>query len=168
MPALPDPARPGFPRRTLLTGSAAAAFVLMSGCTSAFSDDDAATRRQVDELSASVTVQEALVAAYAAARAADPSLGTAVAELAAQAEEQLDGLRAAVPGRAGSGTSGSAGSGSAAPSPGPDLRAWLREQVAAAASAHAAACVAATGVRAALLGSVTAGLRGQERGLTDG
>ena len=169
MPALPAPARPGFPRRTLLTGAAAAVVVLASGCTSVFSDgDDAAARRQADELSAQVTVQAALVAAYAAARAADPPLGTAVAELAAQAGEQLDRLRAAVPGRAGSGTSGSGESGSAAPSPGPDVRGWLREQVAATASSHAAACVAATGARAALLGSVAAGLRGQERGLSGG
>ena len=173
MPALPAPARPGFPRRTLLTGSAAAVLVLASGCTSVFSDGDDAARRQADELSAQVPVQEVLVAAYAAARAADPPLGTAVAELAEQAGEQLDRLRAAVPGRAGSaksgsGKSGSESSGSPAPSPGPDVRGWLREQVAAAASSHAAACVAATGARAALLGSVAAGLRGQERGLSGG
>jgi hypothetical protein len=45
------------------------------------------------------------------------------------------------------------------------VRAWLREQVAAAATSHAGACVDASGARAALLGSVAAGLRGHEAAL---
>ena len=45
------------------------------------------------------------------------------------------------------------------------LRGWLRERVSAAAGAHAAACVEQTGARAALLGSIAAGLRGHEAAL---
>lgn len=44
-------------------------------------------------------------------------------------------------------------------------RAYLRAEVARAAAAHAAACPDSTGARAALLGSVSAGLRGAERQL---
>ena len=40
--------------------------------------------------------------------------------------------------------------------------AWLRGQVAAAATSHAAACLEQSGARAALLGSIAAGLRGQD------
>ena len=46
--------------------------------------------------------------------------------------------------------------------PGADARAWLREQVGAAAAAHETAVADQVGARAALLGSVAAGLRGQE------
>jgi hypothetical protein len=41
-------------------------------------------------------------------------------------------------------------------------RAYLRAQVAATAEAHATACPDFTGGRAALLGSIAAGLRGQD------
>jgi hypothetical protein len=82
-----------------------------------------------------------------------------VAELAAQAGEQLERLRAAAPGGA-----ASAPSSPAAPS-GPDARAWLRGQVATAAASHAAACLEQSGARAALLGSIAAGLRGQDGAL---
>ncbi len=41
----------------------------------------------------------------------------------------------------------------------------LREVVTAAASAHARACARQTGARAALLGSIAAGLRGHEAAL---
>jgi hypothetical protein len=39
---------------------------------------------------------------------------------------------------------------------------WLRGQVAAAADSHATASVDQSGARAALLGSIAAGLRGQD------
>jgi hypothetical protein len=45
------------------------------------------------------------------------------------------------------------------------VRTWLREQVTGAAASHAAACARQTGARAALLGSVAAGLRGHEAAL---
>ena len=41
------------------------------------------------------------------------------------------------------------------------MRAWLRDQIGAAAGTHEAACAEQVGGRAALLGSVAAGLRGQ-------
>ncbi|MGK5112206.1 hypothetical protein MY520_09365, partial [Geodermatophilus sp. CPCC 205506] len=56
-------------------------------------------------------------------------------------------------------------SAAAAPPAGGDVRGWLRDQVSAAADAHAAACVEQTGARAALLGSIAAGLRGHEAAL---
>ncbi|TFV47185.1 hypothetical protein E4P43_15620, partial [Blastococcus sp. TF02A-35] len=46
--------------------------------------------------------------------------------------------------------------------PGGGAQAWLRAQVAVAATSHAAACLGQTGARSALLGSVAAGLRGHE------
>jgi hypothetical protein len=45
---------------------------------------------------------------------------------------------------------------------GPDPKAWLRAQVAATADSHAGAAVDQSGARAALLGSIAAGLRGQD------
>ena len=103
------------------------------------------------------------MAAYAAVTAADAALGTRVAELATQAGTQLARLRAAAP------TTAAAGSASGdaprrqlrRPPPGTDPRAWLRAQVTSAADSHAAACLGQTGARAALLGSIAAGLRGQ-------
>jgi hypothetical protein len=158
MPPLPPPGPPGFPRRTLLAASAAGFALLAVGCTPAPADErEQVTSEQADELADQVAVQEALVAAYAAAGAADPSLGAQVADLAAQAEEQLDRLRAASPG----GTSSGAPSAGGAPS-GPEARAWLRGQVASAATSHASACVDQSGARAALLGSIAAGLSGQD------
>jgi hypothetical protein len=101
-------------------------------------------------------VQETLVAAYTAAGAADPALAGEVAELAAQAGEQLERLRAAAPGA----TPSSVSPGTP-PSPA-EARPWLRAQVATAAASHAGACVQQSGARAALLGSISAGLRGQD------
>jgi hypothetical protein len=115
------------------------------------------TSEQADGLAAQVAVQEVLVAAYASAGAADPALAAAVADLAGQADEQLARLRAASPG-----TRTAASPSSAAAPAGPEARAWLRGQVAAAASSHAAASVDQSGARAALLGSIAAGLRGQD------
>jgi hypothetical protein len=166
MSSSPPPALPGIPRRTLLAASAAGLAVLVAGCTSApAAGPNAVTTKQEDEFAAQVPVQKALVAAYAAAGAADPALKAAVADLAAQAGEQLTALTAAAPGAAGSARLSSTTSSPAAPSSpavGPDARAWLRGQVAATATSHATACLGQSGARAALLGSIAAGLRGQD------
>ena len=157
MPPLPPPRSPGFSRRTLLAASALGVALLSAGCTSTPVDErEKVTSEQADELAAQVQVQEALVAAFTAAGAADPALAAAVTELAAQAEEQLDRLRAAAPGDSASAAP------SSAPPAGPQAKAWLRAQVAAAAASHAAACLEQSGARAALLGSIAAGLRGQD------
>jgi hypothetical protein len=154
-PSSPTP--PGFSRRTLLAGSAAGLALLVAGCSSPPADErETVTSEQADELAAQVAVQETLVAAYAAAGAADPALATEVTELAAQADEQLTRLRAASPGSTASAPS------PPAPPAAPDARAWLRGQVAAAATSHATASVDQSGARAALLGSIAAGLRGQD------
>jgi len=156
MPPLPSPRPPGFSRRTLLAASAVGLAVLSAGCTSAPDEGAEVTTRQADELAAQVAVQEALVTAFSAAGAADPALAAAVAELADQAGKQLATLRAAAPGGSASAAP------SAAPPSGPEAKAWLRGQVAAAASSYAAACLEQSGARAALLGSIAAGLRGQD------
>jgi hypothetical protein len=160
MSSLPAPRPPGFSRRTLLAASAVGLALLSAGCTSDPVDDrEKVTTEQADELAAQVVVQEALVAAFAAAGAADPALAAAVTELAMQAGDQLERLRAAAPGGA-----ASAASSAAAPS-GPDAKAWLRGQVATASASHAAASLEQSGARAALLGSIAAGLRGQDGAL---
>lgn len=153
----PTPASrpPGFSRRTLLAASAAGMALLAAGCTSSSTEDrDKVTSEQADDLAAQVAAQEGLVAAFAAATAADAGLAAAVADLSDQARQQLDRLRAAA--------GGTASGASSAPAPGPDPRSWLRQQVAATATSHATACLEQTGARAALLGSVAAGLRGQD------
>jgi hypothetical protein len=156
-PSAPRP--PGFSRRTLLTASAAGAALLVAGCTSAPPDPrKTVTSEQADELAAQLAVQETLVAAYEAATTADPALGAAVAELADQAGEQLERLRAAAP----TATTSSAAPSTPAPPAGPEAKGWLRAQVAAAATSHATACLDQSGARAALLGSIAAGLRGQD------
>lgn len=158
MPPLLSSGPPGFSRRTLLAASAAGVAVLVTGCTSSSADErEKVTGQQADELGAQVAVQETVVSAFAAAGAADPALAGEVADLAAQADEQLARLRAAAPG---SSTSAPASPGGAPASP--ETRAWLRGQVAAAAASHAAACVGQSGARAALLGSIAAGLAGQD------
>jgi hypothetical protein len=131
--------------------------LVASGCTSSPPDErERVTGEQADELLGQVGVQETLVAAYTAAGAADPALAGEVAGLAAQAGEQLERLRDAAPGATPSSTSPGT-----PPSP-MGARPWLREQVAAAATSHATACVNQSGARAALLGSISAGLRGQD------
>ncbi|MCW2701499.1 MAG: uncharacterized protein JWQ45_3034, partial [Blastococcus sp.] len=91
MPATSALRSPGFSRRTLLGTSAAGLALLVTGCTSSPSDPrKTVTSEQADDLAAQLGVQEALVAAYAAAGAADPALKAAVTELAAQAVEQRD------------------------------------------------------------------------------
>ncbi|MGY1735470.1 hypothetical protein [Geodermatophilus sp. SYSU D00684] len=155
----PSPTPAGFPRRRLLAGTAGLA-LLLAGCTSGDSGEAAReTAAQQDRLAGQVAVQEAVVAAYDAAVAADPAFGGTIADLTGQAQEQLERLRAAAPG-----ATPSPPSPPAAPAGG-DLRAWLREQVGAAAAAHAAACVEVPGAGAALLGSIAAGLRGHAAAL---
>ena len=156
MSPLPSSRPPGFSRRTLLAASALGLALLSTGCTSSPDEGAEVTTAQADELAAQVAVQEALVTAFSTAGAADPALAAAVAELAAQAGEQLAELRLAAPG----GSTSAAPS--AAPPSGPEAKAWLRGQVAAAASSHATACLEQSGARAALLGSIAAGLRGQD------
>jgi hypothetical protein len=158
MASSPAAARALSRRSFLAAASAAGVALLASGCTSGTADDqEPVTAAQVDSLADQVAVQESLVAAYAAVAAADADLGSKLTTLAGQVGDQLDRLRKASPGSASS--SPAAASGSAAEA-GPDPRAWLREQVVAAADSHAAACLEQSGARAALLGSIAAGLRG--------
>jgi len=157
MSPLSSPAPRGLSRRTLLAASAAGLALVTAACTSSAPDErEQVTGQQVDELLGQVGVQETLVAAFTAAGAADPALAGEVAELAAQAGAQLERLRDAAPG-----ATPSSSSPGTPPSPA-EARPWLREQVAAAAASHAAACVNQSGARAALLGSISAGLRGQD------
>ncbi|WP_299958053.1 hypothetical protein [uncultured Modestobacter sp.] len=147
-----------FSRRSLLAAALAGTALLAAGCTDSPGDAaDAVTPAQVDQLAAAVAVQEQLVSAYDRALGADPALAGTVTVLADQARTQLERLRAAAPGAAASTTAGS----SAALDPA-GVRGWLRTQVSTAAAAHAAAAPDFTGGRAALLGSIAAGLRGQE------
>jgi hypothetical protein len=166
----PSPAPgPALSRRSLLAGSAAGLALLVAGCTSSPTGrkDDAATSTQADALAKQVPVQQAVVAAYAAAQAADAALGEQTAELATQAGQQLTRLRAAAPGPTSSRSAASSGtSGATAVPAGQDPQAWLRDQLSAAADSHAAACLPQSGARAALLGSIAAGLRGQVAALS--
>jgi len=150
------PSSPGFSRRTLFAASAAGLAVLVAGCSSPPADPrEQVTSKQADQLAAQVAVQATLVAAFAAAGSADPALGAEVTELASQADAQLTRLKAASPGS-------SASAPAPAPPAGPDARGWLRTQITAAADSHATAAVDQSGARAALLGSIAAGLRGQD------
>ena len=160
MAPLSTPAPAGFSRRAFLATSAGLA-LLATGCTPDSAEAPAVSTEEADRLAGQVAVQETVVAAYAAATTADPALP--LSDLAAQATEQLDRLRAAAP----AATAAPAASSSAPPPPPPggDVRTWLRQQVAGAAASHAAACARQTGARAALLGAVAAGLRGHEAAL---
>jgi len=151
-------AGPALSRRSFLAvASAAGVALLVSGCTSDSADDkEPVTAAQVDSLADQVTVQQSLVAAYAEAAAANANFGQEIAPLAEQAGAQLDRLRKASPG----GASSSPPASGSATDVGADPRAWLREQVTATADSHAAACLEQSGARAALLGSIAAGLRG--------
>ena len=164
MASSPAPVPPHFPRRTVL-GASAALVLLVAACTDEAGEPSGAAAsgewsRHADALARQVTVQEGLVAAYAAAGAADAALGGEVADLAAQAGKQLDRLRAAAP--AGTATASAGRIEAAGPPPGTDARTWLRAQVSAAAASHAGACLEHTGARAALLGSLAASLLGQQ------
>jgi hypothetical protein len=158
MPSSPALGPRTFTRRTMLAVSAASIAAAVAGCTSSSPVDErnAVTSEQADELAAQVGVQETLVRAYELAFESDPALAAEAGELAAQAGEQLDRLRAAAPG-----STPSAAALPDAPAPGGG-QAWLRAQVAVAATSHATAALDQTGARAALLGSIAAGLRGHE------
>ncbi|WNV74424.1 hypothetical protein [Geodermatophilus sp. DSM 44513] len=170
----PAPVPVGASRRAFLAASAGVA-LLAAGCTAGGPAAPAVGTEEADRLADQVAVQEAVVAAYAAARTADPAL--ALSDLAAQAGEQLDRLRAAAPpappspagpSSPGSPAAGSAAGSAAAPPAAPaggDVRGWLRDRLATAAASHAQACTGQSGARAALLGSVAAGLRGHEAAL---
>ncbi|MCZ2859907.1 hypothetical protein [Blastococcus sp. VKM Ac-2987] len=156
-PTLPLAPR-AFSRRTLLAVSAAGLAVAAAGCTSAppVDERDTVTSAQADELAAQVAVQATLVEAYERAFEADPALAATAGDLGTQARAQLDRLRAAAPG-----SSPSATAPPETPPPG-EGQAWLRAQVAVAAASHAAAALGQSGGRAALLGSIAAGLRGHD------
>ncbi|WP_347057548.1 hypothetical protein ABC795_12705 [Blastococcus sp. HT6-30] len=158
MPPTPFPVSRAFSRRTLLGVCTAGLAVAAAGCTwsPAVDERDTVTSAQAEELTAQVAVQETLVRAYELAFAADPALAAAVADMAAQADEQLERLRGAAP--------GSTPSATAPPGlpPAGQGQAWLRTQVAVAAASHAAAALGQSGGRAALLGSIAAGLRGHD------
>lgn len=172
----PSPAPgPALTRRSLLAGSAAGLALLVTGCTSSSTGrkDAAATSTQAQALAKQIPVQQSVVDAYAAAKAADPALGAQTAALASQAAQQLTRLKAAAPAgspsrsaASRSAASRSAASGATAVPAGQDPGVWLRGQVGAAADSHATACVAQSGARAALLGSIAAGLRGQVAALS--
>ena len=156
MSPLPLPARSGFTRRTLLAASAAGLSVLAVGCTAEPADPrEQVTSEQADELAAQVAVQEALVAAFTAAGAADPAWPPRWPSRRTR-PAQLDRLKAAAPGR----------TASAAASPAPPRRDPRPRRGCGAGrrhgDSHATACLDQSGARAALLGSIAAGLRGQD------
>ncbi len=149
-----------FPRRTLLAAALVGTAAVAAGCTAPDEDAaDAVTPAQVDQLAEQVAVQAALVAAYDRASAGSPALATELSVLAAQARAQLERLQDAAPGP---GAPGPAPADPVVPADPEGARAFLRDEVGRAASAHAAACPDFTGARAALLGSIAAGLRGAE------
>ncbi len=154
---LPRPAG-ALSRRTLLAAVGVTPLLLAVGCSrEAPAGADAVTPAQVDQLAGQVAVQEELLAAYDVALLSAPEL----AGLADQARAQLTRLRAAAP----SATPTTGAVSPTVPAVAGDAgtaRATLRTQVAAAATSHATACPDFTGARAALLGSIAAGLRGQD------
>ena len=155
--SLPSSAPRGFSRRTLLVASAAGLALVAAGCTSSPPDErEQVTGEQADELLGQVGVQETLVAAYTAAGAADPGARRGGRGPGRPGRRAAD----APPGRR---TGRDASSTPPAPHRRPaEARPWLRAQVATAATSHATACVDQSGARAALLGSISAGLRGQD------
>jgi hypothetical protein len=151
-----------FSRRALLAAAIAGTAALAVGCTAGGDEgSDAVTPAEADQLADQVAVQAALVAAYDRALAASPQLDTEAAVLAEQAGAQLDRLRAAAPDVPAS-TPPSSPAPPVVPADPAGARAYLRTEVARAAAAHAAACADSSGARAALLGSISAGLRGAE------
>ncbi|SDY64674.1 hypothetical protein SAMN05661080_04151 [Modestobacter sp. DSM 44400] len=155
-----------FSRRTLLVATLAGTVVVAVGCTAETGDTaDAVTEAQIDQLAAQFDVQTALVAAFDRAFAAFPELAAAAAEQADQARQQLERLRAAAPG-VGSTSSAATSSDAISPAAPPldpaGALGYLRTEASRAADAHATACPGFSGARAALLGSIAAGLRGQD------
>jgi hypothetical protein len=154
-----------FTRRALLAAAVVGTAAVATGCTSSADDAaDAVTAAQVDRLADQVAVQAALVAAYDLASASSPAVATEVSVLAAQARAQLERLQDAAPGPGASSAAGSAPAPTepTVPADPAGARAFLRAEVGRAAAAHGAACPDFTGARAALLGSIAAGLRGAE------
>ena len=159
----PPAAGGAFTRRTLLVAAGLVpALGLVAACTGEPPGADAVTPAQVDRLAAQVVAQEQLVAAGAVAFAASPELAAAAAPLAEQWQQQLDRLRRAAPSATASASASASVSSGSAAAPAADPRAQLRTQVATTADAHATACLEFTGARAALLGSIAAGLRGHD------
>jgi hypothetical protein len=150
-----------FSRRALLAAAVVGTAAAAAGCTGSEEDrSDAVTPAQVDQLAEQVAVQAALVTAHDRAIAASPGLAADVAVLSAQARAQLERLRAAAPGPGAGTPAGSAPAEPPVPADPAGARAFLRAEVLRAADAHAAACPDFSGGRAALLGSIAAGLRG--------
>jgi hypothetical protein len=156
-----------FTRRALLAAAVLGTAAVAAGCTSSPDEHaaDAVTPAQVDQLAEQVAVQAALVAAYDHASATSPAVASEVSVLAAQARAQLERLQAAAPGP-GTGSPLPAPTQPVVPADPAGARAFLRTEVGRAVTAHAAACPDFTGARAALLGSIAAGLRGAERQLS--
>ncbi|MGK5115756.1 hypothetical protein, partial [Geodermatophilus sp. CPCC 205506] len=115
----PPPASRAFSRRALLAASAGLALAT-AGCTSDSPETPPVSAAQVDQLAGQVSVQQALVDAYATAVTADGALGGAVTPLAQQAGEQLDALRAAAPSPSPSPSASASASAAAAPPAGGD------------------------------------------------
>jgi hypothetical protein len=152
-------------RRTVLTALAVGTATLVTGCTGWSGDDagETAGPPERDPLADQVDAQQALVDAYATAFAASPDLATRAAPLAAQTAEQLTRLQAAAPALPTTAAATTPGAPTTASPPAPlpaDALGWLRGQVEVAAASHATACPGLSGPRAALLGSIAAGLRG--------
>ena len=155
---------PAVSRRTVLAALAVGTATLVTGCTGWSGDDAGETGPpERDPLADQVAAQQALVDAYAAAFAASPDLAARAAPLAAQTAEQLTRLQAAAPALPTTAASTTPGTPATPSPPAPlpaDALGWLRGQVEAAAASHATACPGFSGPRAALLGSIAAGLRG--------
>ncbi len=153
-------------RSVLLAAGAVPVLGALAACTGSPPGADAVTPQQVDRLAGQVAVQAELVAAVEAVLAAAPDLAAAVPAVADQCRAQLRRLQDAAPTVTGSPTASGTAAGTARPAtatptvPG-DPRAELRTRLTAAADSHATACLDFTGARAALLGSIAAGLRGQ-------
>ncbi len=160
------PARPAaagaFTRRSLLVAAGALPVLgALAACTDPPPGADAVTPQQVDRLAGQVAVQTDLVAAVEAVLAGAPDLAAAVPALADQCREQLQRLQEAAPSVTASPTPATGTASTSSAPPVTDPRAELRTRLSAAADSHAAACLDFTGARAALLGSISAGLRGQ-------
>lgn len=152
-------------RSVLLAAGAVPVLGALAACTGSPPGADAVTPQQVDRLAGQVAVQAELVAAVEAVLAAAPDLAAAVPAVADQCRAQLRRLQDAAPTVTGSptasGTAAGTATGTATPTVPGDPRAELRTRLTAAADSHATACLDFTGARAALLGSIAAGLRGQ-------
>ena len=133
--------------------------MLVVGCTAEPADPrEQVTSEQADELAAQVAVQEALVAAFAAAGSRRPGAGHRRGRAGGQAQEQLD----AAEGRGARRVRLAVVDLGVPPRPARRPRPGCATQIADTATSHATACLDQSGARAALLGSIAAGLRGQD------